>query len=100
MHHGDEATANAQMVEAAAAKGYDSIQILLVTEEPAWASPCAGAVGYGNLNYEIISTRLAGSHACGSANGTSSLVRAGWKGARACVCDNSKSHMNCAGVPY
>ena len=51
------------------------------------------------MNYEIVMTELVGKYTCCSKSGQDDRIRSGWNGANACNCDNSKSHINCAGVP-
>ena len=79
--------------EKAAAAGYDSIQFL--HSEP--SAPCSHLTGV-NMNYELVSTKLIGAHACGSPDGDSTLIRSGWKGAKKCTCDNTLGHINCQEV--
>jgi hypothetical protein len=81
------------MCKKGAAKGYDSIQFL-----KHHVSACS-KMG-PTMNYELVSTKLKGMYACTSSDGKSDLVRKGWKGADACVCDEKKGYINCEGVPF
>ena len=84
---------NEHMCEAAAKKGYDSIQFL--KHHVSECKHCGDT-----MNYELVSTKLVGLYACTSSDGKSNLIRKGWKGANACVCDEQKGFINCAGVPF
>ena len=86
---------NEHMCEAAAKKGYDSIQFLRHN----WHTPFCKGLGH-TLNYELVSTKLVGEYACTSSDGKSALIRKGWHGGEACVCDERKGYINCAGVPF
>ena len=85
--------ANERMCQAAASQGYDSIQFLAhsVSECP----KCGHT-----MNYELVSTKLKGEYACTSSSGHSDLIRRGWAGGDACVCDEKRGYINCAGVPF
>ena len=85
--------ANEHMCEAAAKKGYDSIQFIA---HNTW-SKCPNC-GH-TMNYELVSTKLKGMYACTSSDGKTNLIRKGWMGADPCVCDESKGYINCEGVP-
>ena len=77
-------------------RSYDSVQFLAHTDCEFKA--CNKNKGTAFMNYEIVSTKLKGMYACTSSDGKSSLIRTGWQGANACVCDNSQNDLNCQGV--
>lgn len=73
----------------ARSKGYDSIQF---RPNPYPVLNTFGSAGW----VELVSTRLAGKFACGTAaGGVSSIFRSGWKASRACSCDPSQRVTNC-----
>ena len=88
---------NEHMCAAAAKKGYDSIQFL---QHSTGSKACEHHDIGQNTNYELVATKLKGLYACTSSNGQSSLIRKGWMGAEACVCDEVKGYINCDGVPF
>ena len=72
---------------------YDSVQYLAHTDCEFKA--CNKHAGTHSLNYEIQSTRLKGMYSCTSKDGKSKLIKAGWKGAQDCACDNGPNILNC-----
>ena len=88
------------MCHLAAAQGYDTIQ--MTKAAPQMCPYGKNWTTSANMNYELVSTRLQGKFACASEDGLSPLIRTGWKGNRACTCNNTNSHtknLNCAEVP-
>ncbi|KAL1528808.1 hypothetical protein AB1Y20_010132 [Prymnesium parvum] len=89
---------NEAMCANASLAGYDSIQFVRHTCDMMYGQ-CrnASSLELNFFNVEIVSTKLVGLHSCTS-NGSTPLIRSGWKGARPCTCDNSRSFLNCAEV--
>ena len=84
---------NEQMCQAAAAKGYDSVQFL--SHRDGINYPCAKKIGASWMNVEIVAVKLIGSYPCGQAQGTAPALRAGWGGDKACKCDPNNPNANC-----
>lgn len=88
---------NPGTARAAANAGYDSLQFLHHSDVE--FRRCRDRPGQGSMNYEFVSTKLIGKYACASSDGKSNLIRAGWMGNKACICDNSQAYINCQGTP-
>ena len=84
---------NEQMCQAAAAQGYDSVQF--IRHKDGTNYPCAAKIGADWMNMEIVAVRLVGTYPCGQKDGTSSALRAGWGGDKACKCDPNNPNTNC-----
>ena len=94
-------TTNECMSTVAAEMGYDSIQFL-----DTWPLSCPSKkipnATKANMNYEFVAVKMQGEFACTSANGTSPVIRTGWRGDRQCTCINNGTHgsnLNCEEIP-
>lgn len=91
---------NEALAKAAASAGVDSVQFL-AHRDPVEYKTCdrhANAKGWKYLNIEILATKLVGTYACTAAKGAPAPIKAGWKGSKACKCDNSQKFLNCNGL--
>jgi len=88
-----EATGNEDMCRKAAAAQYDTIQFIGHTDDVNY--PCAHQIGAPWLNMEIVAVKLVGKYTCGIERDTPPSLRAGWKGAKECVCDPALPTTNC-----
>jgi len=88
---------NEVMSQKAASAGYDSVQFLAHKDHINY--PCDRQAGLDYMGLEIVGVKLVGTHACGSSTGRSPSIRAGWRAAVECVCDNGKKFLNCQAVP-
>merc|ERR1711988_1208116 len=95
------AAGDPNMCQLAAAQNYDSIQFLAHDDPDQYKCDAKHTMGSGPkyMNIEIVGVKLVGTYSCMSINGAPSAIRAGWEGSRACSCTNSKTKLNCQGVP-
>lgn len=87
----------------AAAQGWDSLQFLGHGDDWEWtgtdSGTCSNTGGVPPFNIEIVAVRGEGTYACMTANGTGLGLKKGWNAAgEKCICDNSKSDLNCQGL--
>jgi len=92
---------NQDMSKRAAADGYDSVQFTAHVDHVNY--PCdTHNTGTPHLEYmglEIVGVKLVGVHTCTKGDGAPSSIRAGWRAAKKCTCDNRKKFLNCHEVP-
>jgi hypothetical protein len=88
---------NEGMSQKAASAGYDSVQFLAHKDHTNY--PCDRQAGLDYMGLEIVGVKLVGTYACGSSAGSIPSIRAGWKAAVECSCDNGQKFLNCKGVP-
>lgn len=94
----ERSSRNQAMSANASLAGYDSIQFLQHTCSMMYGDCLNRSSGFLYFNIEIVSTKLTGSYACTSSTGRSPLIRAGWRAALPCTCDNTKDYLNCGEV--
>jgi hypothetical protein len=89
----------------AAAQGWDSLQFIGHSDDWEWTGTddnfCSNRGGIPPMNIEIVATRGQGTYACMAANGTANALglKKGWDASGGdCICDNSKTHLNCEGA--
>ena len=88
---------------AARRAGYDSVQILnhkdarcSFTNGQDHSTTRSRDFNGQSFAHEIVDLHGDGRHSCGSANASATRYRAGWRGSKACVCDNALPCSNCA----
>lgn len=88
------------MCKSAAAQNYDSIQFLAHRDADQYKCDALHTgVGPLYMNIEIVGAKLVGTYSCMSISGAPSVIKSGWKGSKTCTCSNSKTKLNCNGVP-
>lgn len=94
-------TYNECMSHVAASMGYDSIQFM--DSCPLSCSYNKTVLAVANMNYEIVAVKLQGMYTCITESGQSPFVRSGWRGDRACTCNETgrspSYNLNCDEVP-